>query len=73
MPIYEYRCRSCENDFETLVMNSRAVVSCPGCGGHELERKLSIFGFQSSGKFSSSIAGGGCGNCSNPGGCGNCH
>ncbi|MBI3015990.1 MAG: zinc ribbon domain-containing protein [Candidatus Tectomicrobia bacterium] len=73
MPIYEFHCPACENDFETLVMNSRATVSCPRCGGHDLERKLSVFAFQSGGKFNSSVAGKGCSHCGNPGGCANCH
>ena len=31
MPIYEYHCNKCGQDFETLVMRSDESVCCPGC------------------------------------------
>ena len=43
MPIYEYRCRACDERFEELVRNSQVVVPCPSCGGREAERLLSVF------------------------------
>lgn len=45
MPIYVYRCRSCENTFEELVrsMGSGATIPCPGCGSEELERVQASF------------------------------
>lgn len=34
MPIYEYRCLSCEHTFEKFQsVNDPAVESCPACGG----------------------------------------
>ncbi len=34
MPIYEYRCGTCENKFEVMQKFSDApVASCPKCGG----------------------------------------
>jgi putative FmdB family regulatory protein len=41
MPIYEYRCKDCGNEFEALVRKSD-VPACPGCSGTELERLLSL-------------------------------
>ncbi|WP_028312348.1 FmdB family zinc ribbon protein [Derxia gummosa] len=40
MPIYEYRCTTCEEEFEVLVRSS-TVVSCPKCGAQEVERLVS--------------------------------
>jgi putative FmdB family regulatory protein len=41
MPIYEYRCKSCEHEFETLV-RGRATPKCAACGSEDLERVLSL-------------------------------
>ena len=41
MPIYEYRCQSCKNEFELLVRSS-TVPACPNCGSEQLDRKLSL-------------------------------
>jgi len=45
MPIYEYRCKNCRNDFEALVWTSRdeESVECPKCSASEVERILSPF------------------------------
>lgn len=43
MPIYEYRCATCDERFEELVRGPDAAVTCPGCGGAEAERLLSAF------------------------------
>ncbi len=45
MPIYEYRCRQCQDEFEALVRNVRdeEQIECPQCGSTELERVLSLF------------------------------
>jgi len=40
MPIFEYKCRGCANEFETLVRKSD-VPACPSCNGTDLERLLS--------------------------------
>jgi putative FmdB family regulatory protein len=41
MPIYEYRCKSCDHQFETLV-RSGATPVCAACGAVDLERLLSL-------------------------------
>jgi putative FmdB family regulatory protein len=42
MPLFDYVCRDCDNEFEALVQGERAVT-CPECQGTELERKLPAF------------------------------
>ncbi len=45
MPIYEFSCEKCSNDFETLVRSAdwEGEVECPSCGSEEIEKRLSIF------------------------------
>lgn len=43
MPLYEYACKECEHTFETLVFG-KEKVECPECGGHRLEKLLSVPG-----------------------------
>ena len=40
MPIYDYRCKACNAEFELLVRGATAPA-CPMCGATELERALS--------------------------------
>lgn len=41
MPLFEYRCRSCDRPFEVLVTSRTAdAVRCPACEGTEVERLL---------------------------------
>lgn len=47
MPIYEYRCRECENQFE-LFLRGEMTPACPSCESEELERLLSASGVKSS-------------------------
>jgi putative FmdB family regulatory protein len=41
MPIFEYRCRSCETQFEMLVRGG-ATAACASCGSADLERIFSL-------------------------------
>jgi putative FmdB family regulatory protein len=68
MPIFEYHCRSCERDFETLVRGGERPV-CTHCGGAELEKKLSVFASPSA-EAAGTVSP--CGACGNPGGPGAC-
>jgi putative FmdB family regulatory protein len=43
MPIFEYSCRTCGKDFETLVRSSSSAPCCPGCQSQDLQKKLSAF------------------------------
>lgn len=43
MPIYEYQCMSCEEQFQSLVMgnNDEENLLCPECGGGKLKKLIS--------------------------------
>lgn len=41
MPIHDYHCPSCGQDFELLVPAS-SVPACPHCAGTALEKRLSM-------------------------------
>lgn len=44
MPIYEYRCESCEARFEEYLSTSdKPAPPCPRCGAPEVERMMSGF------------------------------
>ncbi|MBI5166656.1 MAG: zinc ribbon domain-containing protein [candidate division NC10 bacterium] len=46
MPTYEFRCQNCNKEFiVTLSLREREAgeVTCPDCGGKELESLLSSF------------------------------
>jgi putative FmdB family regulatory protein len=48
VPVYEYRCKQCKNEFETLV-RGQELPSCPACSSQELEKLLSLPAVQSDG------------------------
>jgi putative FmdB family regulatory protein len=56
MPIYEYRCRGCDERFEELVRNPDVVVGCPSCGSRDAERLLSVFAGIGAGSSAASAA-----------------
>lgn len=64
MPLYEYHCQNCMEDFEKIVRFSEAdrLPPCPVCGSTDTHKKISMsasFGSGSSGGTASS--GGSCG------------
>ncbi len=71
MPIYEYQCRQCGNDFETLVRGSTAP-KCPQCGGADLHKKLSAFAAITTASSTEGDMPAGCQACGMPGGPGAC-
>jgi putative FmdB family regulatory protein len=72
MPIYEYICDDCQNEFEKIVINKQQEISCPKCSSKNAKIQLSVFSSSvaggSSKSFTPQSGGGGC--CG--GGCG-CH
>ena len=48
MPIFAYRCRSCGEEFQTLVMSGETPV-CRSCESANLEQQLSLIASPSKG------------------------
>ena len=71
MPIYEYACKKCGHEFETLVRSGTAP-DCPGCHSLDLEKKLSVFATAGSTAERSPLAASPCGSCMHSGGPGGC-
>ena len=53
MPIFEYHCMKCDNDFEVLVLGNQKIT-CPACNGKKVKKLLSSFSHKGDGAFSSS-------------------
>lgn len=73
MPIYEFHCPRCDQDFEQLVFKKNEKVTCPQCDCAKVERLMSGFASKSGadGKMTSS-GGGGCAGCT-ASSCASCH
>ncbi|MBN2327532.1 MAG: zinc ribbon domain-containing protein [Candidatus Omnitrophica bacterium] len=44
MPIFEYACRDCGQNFEELVFSQQDQVHCPQCDSASVQKQLSTFG-----------------------------
>jgi len=55
MPIYEFVCKKCGNEFEELVRSSDSKVKCPLCNSTRVEKCFSLF--SSSGEICSPTPG----------------
>lgn len=43
MPIYEFKCSSCDSEFETLTSSAKAAeATCPQCGAGQPRRLMSV-------------------------------
>ena len=78
MPMYEYHCASCRNEFEELVFKDGEEVRCPDCGSLKTEKLLSCCRFKSGGNsgphrmaMPAATGGGKCSGCSG-GNCSTC-
>ena len=62
MPIYEFDCQDCGDNFESLVMSFTKLygVKCPECDSENIQKKISTFAvkgdFGSSSAFNTSTA-----------------
>ena len=72
MPIFEYKCEKCGNEFELIVFGSD-LPECPSCGDKNPVKKMSTFGFSVGYKYRSSSpnSGSGCAGC-NSSNCSSC-
>ena len=71
MPIFEFTCKKCKENFEVLFRSrdEKVPIECPKCGSRKAERQMSAF----AGKVGNTSAGGsGCGGCSSSS-CSSCH
>jgi len=75
MPIFEYICRECHHQFETLLYG-KEKAKCPKCHAIRLEPQLSVFAVSAKGSTASpsgaSAERGACGSCGDPRGPGAC-
>jgi putative FmdB family regulatory protein len=60
MPIYEYVCRKCHHEFETLVRGDEKP-NCPKCGDKKLDKLLSVPAAHTAGSSSRLPCGDACG------------
>jgi putative FmdB family regulatory protein len=76
MPIFEYVCRECQHEFETLVLGrektGRDKAKCPKCQSQKLSPQLSVFAMSAKESARTPAPGGGCGSCGDPRGPGAC-
>ncbi len=67
MPIYEYQCSACGQEFEYLVFKSSEVPHCPACQSQKVTKLMSASTFFSKSKSgltqSSSAAASSCSGC----------
>ncbi|MBL6975410.1 MAG: zinc ribbon domain-containing protein [Deltaproteobacteria bacterium] len=63
MPLYEFRCANCGDDFEELVPMGTSSIPCPACGGGKVSRKVSACGFSVSGGTTSASSSSDCSGC----------
>jgi putative FmdB family regulatory protein len=71
MPIFEYKCEDCGEEFEQLVSGKNPKVICLKCSSKNLKKKFSLFGMSGVTKQASS-SGSGCTSCSSSS-CSTCH
>ena len=60
MPLFEYACKKCGHQFETLVMGS-TKPTCPVCNSAKLDKMLSTFAVSSNSGADSQPTMGACG------------
>ena len=63
MPIYEFHCQSCDQQFETLVLSASDPIRGPGCDGEQVRKLMSTFAFKSGDRFTSASSGADCSGC----------
>ncbi len=71
MPIYEYTCKDCANQFEALVRTD-TIPECPSCHSKDLEKLLSVFATTGASTTAPPMMPSPCGSCPNAGGPGAC-
>ena len=47
MPLYEFQCADCGEQFEALILWNSEPASCPACKSTHLEQQISMFAVDS--------------------------
>lgn len=47
MPLYEYECSDCGEEFEVLVLDSNEIIKCASCDSQNIGKQFSTFGLGS--------------------------
>ena len=72
MPIFEYICKECHHQFETLIYG-KEKAECPKCHATKLEPQLSVFAVSAKELVGIGVTDrGACGSCGDPRGPGAC-
>lgn len=58
MPIYEFECDQCHQEFEELVLRASDAekMTCPTCHSERVHKKISLFGARVGGGSASAAA-----------------
>ena len=66
MPLYEYECYDCGDEFEVLVLDSDETIKCGSCDSENIGKQFSTFGLGSNDGSPEISESGDSGNCSHP-------
>jgi putative FmdB family regulatory protein len=47
VPIFDYKCEDCGEQFEALVLRNSPPAECPACHSRKLEQQISMFAVDS--------------------------
>lgn len=74
MPIYEFVCNKCKEEFEELVLKEKEEVKCPKCNSTEVSKLMSACRFKTGGPIvlDSTSGGNSQGGVSRSSGCAGC-
>jgi putative FmdB family regulatory protein len=56
MPIYDFQCRACGEEFEALVRPQDPAAACPSCRSADVEKLLSGFAMKTAEKSAANAA-----------------
>jgi putative FmdB family regulatory protein len=56
MPIYDFHCRACGHEFESLVRAQDPPATCPSCRSADLEKLLSGFAMKTDERTAAAVA-----------------
>ena len=56
MPIFEYECLACKQEFEHLVRSGGSPAMCPACGTEHVQRRVSLCAVSSDGSRAANLS-----------------